>query len=80
MAQLVSYLLDDAGVDIADLSYDGLKTVTLLDFMQKTRQYLNLSSLGNFYGVVNKVMSARLAVHSSCDALALFVIATLMRR
>ena len=70
MAQLVSYLLDNAGVDVADLSYEGSKTVTLLYFVQTTRQYLNVSSLGNCDGVA----------HSSRDALALYVISTLMRR
>ena len=69
MAQLEMFLTGDVSVGFGDLPHDGLKTVTLLDFMSKVRQYPNISCFGSFGVVVNKVLSASLAVSSSCETL-----------
>ncbi|MES9880567.1 MAG: hypothetical protein ABW185_06755 [Sedimenticola sp.] len=67
MNVLEAYITDDVGD--GDMSHDDLKTVTLIDFMSKVRQYPNLSQFGNFGGVVKKVISAGLAVSRSSEAL-----------
>jgi len=62
MAHKEAYLTDDVGIGIGDLTHDRLKAIVLLDFMSVFRQYPNVD---NFLGVVNKVLSAGLAVFSS---------------
>ena len=61
--------------ETSNISVDGLKTVTFLDFMSKIRQYTNLSHFNNFGAVVNSVVTAGIklcpqseSLHILCDS------------
>ena len=61
----------------SNISVDGLKTVTFLDFISKIRQYTNLSHFISFGAVVNSVVTAGIKLSPQSESLYIFfVIAT----